>query len=216
MSWQVIFILPDVEIVPQKTFEGCTNIEVVVMSDFVRRIEKFAFLRCKRLELVIFSENLEFIGDGAFMDCDSLTSIFIPLSCREIGRKVFKNCNNLIILHIPQNMHIGKGIIQGTPLERLSPFETYSEYVKGVNKWIRQINKKPQYALHRACSSYCSSSIENRIHIIVMRQGLQAFGTQNEIGITPLQYLDANPYVDIDQIQVIRRYMVEMTTGEVV
>ena len=53
-------------------------------------------------------------------------------------------------------------------------------------------------------------------YLIVKRQGLVSFRKKNEIDITPLEYLEANPFAkDIDQSSVVKRYVLEMM-GEVV
>jgi hypothetical protein len=45
----------------------------------------------------------------------------------------------------------------------------------------------------------------------VKRQGLKSFKRKNQIGITPLQYLEENPFSeDIKQSSVMRRYVLEM------
>jgi hypothetical protein len=53
------------------------------------------------------------------------------------------------------------------------------------------------------------------VYGIVKRKGLQAFHLQNAIGITPLQYLEANPFAEIDQKRIIAQYILEMM-GEAV
>ena len=87
-SWEVIIVLPGVEIIPEGTFIRCGNVKVVIMADTVRRIEDWVFSWCSSLIFIKLSRNLEFIGTFAFSSC-SLTSIFIPPSCREIGVYAF-------------------------------------------------------------------------------------------------------------------------------
>ena len=82
-------------------------------------------------------------------------------------------------------------------------------------RMIKNINgDDEQFALHRACSSYYPMT--QVIYEIVKRQGLIAFKKKNLIGITPLEYLEANPFAeDIDQIDIMKRYVLEMM-GEAV
>lgn len=219
LKWEVIIILPGVEIIPEETFRSCKNVETVIMSDTVRRIEAGAFFQCFSLEYIRLSRTLEYIGESTFDSCDSLHSIFIPPSCREIGDWAFFGCKKLIIFVVPTDTELDGQVIANTTLIEASPFETDEdgEYLNfdEVNEWIKNINgDTDEFALHRACSSY--NPIIEIIHEIVTRQGLQAFYTKNELGITPLQYLAANPFAeDIDQRALVKRYVFEMM-GEVV
>ncbi|GFH57150.1 leucine-rich repeat domain-containing protein [Chaetoceros tenuissimus] len=220
-SWEVIIVLPGVEVIPEFTFFYCENVKTVIMADTVKRIEDYAYWCCKRLVRAKLSTNLEYIGYAAFGVCLSLTSIFIPPSCTEIGGGAFKTCTRLMILHVPQQTQIGEIMIEDTALIRASPFEVnqYGSYnaniSENVNEWIKNINGNgDQFALHRACSS--DNPITNNLHEIVQAQGLSAFKKENQIGVTPVQYLEANPFAeDIDQRSFLRWYVMQKM-GEVV
>jgi hypothetical protein len=155
----------------------------------------------------------------AFWYCKSLTSVFIPPSCGQIDHYAFDRCSKLIIFHVPQHTTLGEGVVINTALIRRSLFETYEDdgvydNFNEVNDLIKNINgDTDEYALHRACSSY--NPLDEVIYSIVTRQGLKAFHKKNEIGITPLQYLHANPFADISQSAVMKRYVLDMM-GEVV
>mgnify|MGYP001305146542 CR=1 FL=1 len=97
-SWEVIIILPGVEVIPEFTFYDCDNVKTVIMNDSVRRIESLVFEDCYNLKFVKLSTNLEYIGHGAFNGCSSLASVNTPSSCREIGDYAFGSCTKLIIL----------------------------------------------------------------------------------------------------------------------
>ena len=192
------------------------------MSDTVRRIENEAFCWCRKLEFVKLSRTLEFIGINAFCSCKSLTSIFIPPSCREIGIWAFGYCRKMIILSVPQHTRLGENVIDRTNLLETSPFYgndhrndniNYNNNVEEVNDWIKNLNIVNEYELHRACSSY--NPMEDIVYGIVRRKGLSNFQFPNAIGIIPMQYLEANPYADIDQHKLIKRYIAEMM-GETV
>lgn len=117
-SWEVVTVLPGVEIIPFQFTFGCNNIETIIMSDTVIRIEEMAFAGCKNLSFVRLSRNIEYIGESAFCDCTALTSIFIPPSCREIRYRAFENCFKLIILHVSRQTHLGDRVIERTTLIR--------------------------------------------------------------------------------------------------
>ncbi|GFH55162.1 leucine rich repeat-containing protein [Chaetoceros tenuissimus] len=220
-TWQVIIVLPGVEIIPYGNFSACKNIEAVIMADdSVRKVDWYAFKDCKRLSYVRLSSNLEFIGDYSFKNCHSLTSIFIPPSCKWIGYWAFNSCSKLIIFVVPQHTQLGEEVLADTALIRRNYFYGYV-YDGGlyhdsneIDDLIKNINgDTEEYALHRACSSYYP--ITEIIHGIVKRQGLKALKKKNEIGITPLQYLEENPFAEISQSALMKQYVLEMM-GEVV
>ena len=211
-TWEVIIILPRVEIIPNHAFSDCSNVKIVIMSDTVRRIERCAFNGCCSLEFVKLSTNLEYIGYCAFYECKSLTSIFIPPSCREIGNKAFNWCYKLIILSVPQHTTLDADVIVGTALIRALPFETVRNHEE-VNHWIKNQNMTQKFELHRACSSF--NPTQEMVYRIVKCKGLNTFQMKNAIGITPLQYLEENPFAEIDQKKMVTQYVLEMM-GEVV
>ena len=219
-SWEVVIVLPGVEVIPEDTFDDCENLETVIMSDTVIRIEDCAFAACENLSFVRLSRNLEYIGRNAFCDCSSLASIFIPPSCREIARVAFADCHKLIILRVPRQTQLGRNVIENTALIKASPFEvdewgSYDGITESVNEWIRNINRDDdQFAFHRVCSSF--NPLSEIIYQIVKRQGFISFKKKNELGITPLEYLEANPFAEhIDQSSLVKRYVLEMM-GEAV
>ena len=214
MSWEVVIVLPGVEVIPRKVFSGCDKIETVIMSDTVLRIEEFAFDECHSLKFVRLSRNLEYIGDYAFCECTSLTAIFIPSSCREIGRKAFDYCSKLIIFNIPRQTQLAERVIANTALIEVSPFETtiFGDYDNTkVHEWAKEVNQGEAYELHRVCSSINPSM--DKIYGIVKRKGLDSWKMKNELGLTPFDYLAANPCVE-NQRALIKLHVLNMM-GEI-
>lgn len=219
-TWEVIIVLPGVEVIPDFTFCNCRSVKTVIMANSVRRIEGYAFSNCKSLVFVKLSTNLEFIGDCAFWSCKSLTSIFIPPSCREIDNDAFFGCKKLIIFSVPRNTQLGDRVMNGTALARVSPFETNGNGYYGngrteeVNEWIRNRHTDNQeFSLHRACASY--NPLEEVIFNIVQRQGIGALKKPDSVGVTPSQYLSENPFAEIKEHKIMKRYILEMM-GEIV
>ena len=216
-TWEVIIVLPGVEVIPGLTFSYCENVKTIIMSDTVRRIEYSAFKWCRSLEYIKLSRNLEYIGRLAFETCCYLTSLFIPPSCREICRDAFKYCRSLIILSVPRDTQLGENVIHDTALIRKSHFETNQdgkyENHEEVNNWIREVHMDDQYALHRVCASF--NPLPEVILQVLRSHGLKALKMRNSIGITPFQYLESNPFADIDQKEIMKQYILEMM-GEVV
>ena len=219
-KWKVIMVLPGVEIIPRNTFDDCKNIETVVMSDSVKRIEGYAFQYCESLEFVRLSKNLEYIGNCAFWGCKSLTSMFIPESCTEIGPFAFQWCEKLIIFNVPRNTQLGVHVIYGTALSKASPMRTdgrgcYDNRVSdNVNEWIKNLNQAQEFALHRECASIESS--EDNIYEIIKQHGLPSIHVKNQIGVTPLEYLEKNPYTEnqIDQHKLMKKLVLDLV-GEI-
>lgn len=208
-SWEVIIILPGVEIIPESTFFSCRNVKTVIIADTVKRIEWSTFSNCKSLEYVRFSLNIEFIGSSAFVGCKSLTSMFIPQSCQEISNRAFEKCTKLIILSVPYHTRLGINVIYLTALSKVCRIK----YSEGINDWIHNHHIDMQFALHRVSSSSCP--ILEEMHAIVKQQGLAAFTKPDSIGVTPSKYLALNPFVELKEQEIIKRYINEMM-GEAV
>ncbi|GFH54617.1 hypothetical protein CTEN210_11093 [Chaetoceros tenuissimus] len=214
-KWEVILVLPGVEVIPQSTFIHCRNIKTVIMADTVRRIESDAFICCASLEFIRLSIKLERIGVSAFSRCVSLPSIFIPPSCQVIAERAFSMCERLFILSIPQSVNIGTRLLRNTAfleaLIRASPYELDEE---DIIQSIKSINNEDTYALHRLCCSH-DQDIEE-VYRCVKVNGLPAMNLSNSIGITPSQYLAANPYSTIVECELVKRYVLEMMGEEFV
>jgi hypothetical protein len=126
-----------------------------------------------------------------------------------------------MIFSVPQQTQLGDHVIAKTFLIAHSSFETNSDrsYENDeVNQWIKNMNREEIYSLHRACSSF-DPPLENDLLAILKRQGLRALKERNTIckyiGITPSEYLEANPNADIDEQEIVKKYILEMM-GEVV
>ncbi|GFH47045.1 hypothetical protein CTEN210_03520 [Chaetoceros tenuissimus] len=211
-SWEVVIILPGVEIIPVATFFECYNVKTVILADTVRRIESIsAFNACFGLVSVRLSRNLEYIGAWAFHRCESLTSISIPPSCRDIRNDAFHGCQKLIILGLPQHVQLGTGVFQQTALIRKSSIEIEDDEEEAV-QWVKSINNEEEYALHRACASF--NPLAEIIHALVKQQGIESMRMPNTIGITPSQYLHANTVADISEKEIVNKYILDMM-GEI-
>ncbi|GFH47859.1 hypothetical protein CTEN210_04335 [Chaetoceros tenuissimus] len=216
-SWEVIIVLPGVEVIPKGTFKYCRNVETIIMSDTVRRIEDIAISHCNRLTFIRLSQNLEYIGESVFFKCELLVSIFIPPLCREIRSNAFQYCWKLIILSVPQHTFIANAdAVRATALIEASPFDAdyWGVYASRavVEEWIKNINAEEQFELHRLCSSYFHPSEDYIYKLIKERNCSLRSLTQlkNSIGVTPFEYLSANPFADIDQRKIVRRFVLDM------
>ncbi|GFH47852.1 hypothetical protein CTEN210_04328 [Chaetoceros tenuissimus] len=189
-TWEVVIILPGVEYKESKKL----------------------LLRAAILVHIKLSRNLEYIGEEAFMYCESLTSIFIPESCEEIGNHAFYKCTKLIILSVDlDGIYLGDYVIAKTKLKKaLRPLIFfYTLHMRTeINMRIENINADEQFKLHRICSS--CDPCEEDIQSIVKQKALCSLQEPNAIGITPIEYLVANPFADIDQNMLLKRYVLGM------
>ncbi|GFH61496.1 hypothetical protein CTEN210_17972 [Chaetoceros tenuissimus] len=217
-SWEVITVLPGVEVIHADTFSECEKIKTVIMADDVNSIEMYAFYNCESLEFIRLSRSLDYIGFRAFDHCHSLTSIFIPDSCRVIDDEALCRCKKLIIFKVPHHTHLVRGTVNHTLLFRKSPNLPMSvpdreEFVRTWVKNLNQINtttnvRIDKYAINRLCSSM-DPSIDTLYNRYIRRFGLGVMKYRNKIGISPSQYLSENPYVDVDEQKLINRFILE-------
>ncbi|GFH50332.1 hypothetical protein CTEN210_06808 [Chaetoceros tenuissimus] len=231
-TWQQVIIVDGVTEIPEFTFYKCKNIGRVIFAKTVTSIEKYAFGLCvhlvsiRLLDSVIRIENhaftfcmclkniklpptLEYIGDDAFEQCN-LVSVFIPPRCRYIGRSAFEGNLRLTILSIPQNTELNRnGIIGYTnnPLQRASFERIFG--INEVNTWLKDINGEEQFALHRICSSF-EPTLDMILDIMMDKGGPKAFKVRNSIGITPSRYLHENPYTNMEEREIIQKYVLKM------
>ncbi|GFH44053.1 hypothetical protein CTEN210_00527 [Chaetoceros tenuissimus] len=215
-SWQQIIVVEGVTEIPEWTFSDCRNIQRVILSNTVVRIEQLGFSRCKSLVYIKWSVNLEFIGDESFEECN-LSSVFLPPRCRLVGSWAFGFNYNLNIFHVPQDTELGRlSFNKAKFLDKFPSRNTstlYSDNNEEIHTWIKNIHDHEDYALHRACSSY--QPLKEVIMSIIENKGLRAFKMENSIGITPSQYLRENPYADVTEQDIIKSYLMKMM-GEVV
>ena len=90
-----------------------------------------------------------------------------------------------------------------------SPFGVHVRgTIEEVKNWMKNINNGERFSLHRACYSF--QPTKEAIMTIALQQGFEAFSVENEMGITPFQYLKENPYTDILEKDIIEEYIMKM------
>ena len=88
--------IPDtVEVIGEGAFEDNVNIELVVLSNSVKRIEPYAFWGCTNLDTVVLGRGLTAVGDYAFAGCTGLEQMSVPDNVSTIGIGAFSGCVNL-------------------------------------------------------------------------------------------------------------------------
>ena len=88
--------------IEDKAFEGCTDLNSVVILDSVTEIGMEAFVGCSNLKKVIVPSSVTTIGQGAFWGCESLTEIVIPKSVSKIEPSIFGGCARLKSIVVDQ------------------------------------------------------------------------------------------------------------------
>ncbi len=76
-------------------FEGNDNIVSVTMPGSIEIIGDRAFADCTNLETLVLSVGTKEIGNEAFLNCSKVSSVILPFSLEFIGRRAFGGCTSL-------------------------------------------------------------------------------------------------------------------------
>ena len=94
-------------------FKNFSHLKFVETPTYLNGIPANSFEGCTALEKVIVSDGTEFIGNSVFEDCISLESITIPTSITSIGSYSFAGDEKLVINSLHEGVKsIGVGIFQ--------------------------------------------------------------------------------------------------------
>ncbi len=99
-------IIPDtVNTIEASSFENCTKLSTLKLSESLGTIARSAFKECTALENVSFFNHLNSIGDSAFQGCIKIASLILPDSIETLGDHAFKDCKGLKSLSVPANLN---------------------------------------------------------------------------------------------------------------
>jgi len=84
--------------IAERAFDGAANLQNIIISDSVTRIEARAFQRTRMYDIG-FPRGLEYIGVWAFYDT-SFVHIWLPESVTHIGARAFNTMPRLRAMHI--------------------------------------------------------------------------------------------------------------------
>ncbi len=90
--------------IKKSTFEGCTNLQSVIIPNGVTSLRNFAFMYCASLKSISIPNSVTSIENWTFSHCESLQSIRIPDSVNKIGGRAFSSCFNLQSITIPSGV----------------------------------------------------------------------------------------------------------------
>lgn len=100
--------LKDFEGVDQQGYRFREDIEIVIIPDGAKKIQKSMFFNCSSLKKVYIPGSIEEIGDFAFADCQELVEISLKgkKHLRKIGISAFENCKSIKKVEIPQAVEV--------------------------------------------------------------------------------------------------------------
>ena len=93
-----------IEVVGNRTFRKCANLETVVFPNTLTEIGPAVFQSCSKLANVTIPAGVKTIGESAFAECTSLTSINIPNGVTRLEKDVLRN-TGLVSIEIPASVN---------------------------------------------------------------------------------------------------------------
>lgn len=124
-------VLPDnVQSLGLNTFADCYYLTEIAIPDSVQgKLENDIFNGCTNLQSVIIGNGITEIGTGAFANCSNLQNLVVGNSVERIGRGSFLMTLNLKEIHIPSSVtSIGAYAFLGSALTNVS-FENPENWV---------------------------------------------------------------------------------------
>jgi len=108
-------------VLPVGAFLNNANLETLIVSEGVQKIQDYAFQDCSSLVNVSFSSTVNWLGTGAFLNNSSLVSIVMPKSedFSVIGESLFMGNTSLESVYVYNNItSIRKNAFRDTPAFR--------------------------------------------------------------------------------------------------
>lgn len=111
-------------VLPEKTFQGCSELKNISFPASLRTIAASAFEQCNKLQYLIFDDDavLEAISTNAFNLCGSLKAITLPATINSIGGNAFGSCNNIqtITIHNQEPPSAGSSSFSSETISKAS------------------------------------------------------------------------------------------------
>ena len=77
------------------SFNGCTELESIIIGDNVLNIQTSAFSHLKKLKNITFNNKIKGISNDVFRGCTALTTLTFPKSINFFASGSFEDCPNL-------------------------------------------------------------------------------------------------------------------------
>lgn len=87
-----------------KAFEGCTNLENIVLPSGLKLISNSAFSGCTGLRSLTLPESVTEIGTEAFAGCSGITDIKISDGLKKIDTGAFSECKKIKEITLPESV----------------------------------------------------------------------------------------------------------------
>uniref|UniRef100_A0A6C0B019 Uncharacterized protein n=1 Tax=viral metagenome TaxID=1070528 RepID=A0A6C0B019_9ZZZZ len=96
------------ESIERSAFEGCINLNSIILPPLLLSIGRSSFEKCSKLETITLPDSLLSIGHKCFFDCKLLVNVYFNnidnSQLRYIGNDVFFNCEKLQTITIPKEV----------------------------------------------------------------------------------------------------------------
>lgn len=96
--------LQNIELIDQRAFENCYELENVLFSDKIISIASQTFKYCVNLRKIHIPESVEILGTKAFECCHNLEEINFTNNLKMICHFCFEGCKNLKKFIAPENL----------------------------------------------------------------------------------------------------------------
>ncbi len=98
--------IPDgVKSIGERAFEGCENIENIIIPSSVANIEDYAFSYCNAIESINIPHGTLSLGRYVFNNCSNLKTVNISDSVTSIGTHAFEDCWGLMNIDVDKKNH---------------------------------------------------------------------------------------------------------------
>lgn len=112
-------------------FNGCTNLQKIIIEDNVKAIGTSAFEGCTSLETAVLANTITSLGASCFAHCSSLANVNIPAQTYTIGEQAFYYDTSLTSIYIPKKVNqIKASAFANCEGLQSVTFETGSQLVK--------------------------------------------------------------------------------------
>ena len=88
----------------ENTFNNCTDLTAITLSEGVTSIGSGAFYWCGSLTSITIPTSVTSLGLKAFGGCSSLISLTLPEGVTSIGNDAFEECTTLTTINIPKSL----------------------------------------------------------------------------------------------------------------
>ena len=175
-NFQEVCVPNTVEIVGNKSFKGCQNLERVTFTDNTKVIGEACFRDCRKLKTIKLPNGIKSLSEYLFYACTNLKRINIPDSVTNISDNCFSLCSGLTEINIPESVtYIGNSVFSSC--KGLQKF-IYNDNISNIGKDtffnctnLEEINlpsnlKTIDRNAFSGCSSLTNIKLPNKLNII--------------------------------------------------